>query len=300
MKISAVYFTPTNHQSDFSQAAKKLLRIVIEKNKIKLEKSIPLKVHFGEPGNLTFIKPNNFQGIIDFLHEKKIKTYYIETNTASGPRSNKKNHEKVAHEHGFTQIPVVIADGDKGFDHTLVPIKNGKHFKECKIATKLAEQKQIIVMNHFKGHILSGFGGAIKMLALGFASGRGKTEMHSKVKIAEDKQISWLNWFNLYHQKEFIERQSEYALAAVQNKQMIYLTFAVDIVKNCDCDGHEMKPIYKDLGIFASIDPVAIDKACYDMLEKRERKKPFSGEAIFQYAEKLGLGSAQYSLITIT
>lgn len=201
MIINDVFFIPTNHQSNLSQVAKKLLATVVEKNKIKLEKEIPLKVHFGEPGNQTFIKPVNFQGIIDYLTEQQIKTFYIETNTAAGPRSNRTNHERIACEHGFTQIPVVIADGEKGFDHQLVSIKNGKHFKECKIAAKLAKQKQIIVLNHFKGHILSGFGGAIKMLGVGFASGRGKTEMHSKVKIADDKQINWLNWFNLYHQK---------------------------------------------------------------------------------------------------
>lgn len=80
---------------------------------------------------------------------------------------------------------------------------------------------------------------------------------------------------------------------------MIYLTFATDIVRNCDCDGKKMIPICQDLGIFASTDPVAIDKACFDMLEKREGKKPFTGDAIFSYAEKLGLGSAKYKLISI-
>jgi len=299
IKTSTVYFTPVDKNSTLSDIARRLLQTVIEENQITLEKTIPLKVHFGQPGNQTFIKPNNFKGIIDYLAEQQIKTYYIETNTATGPREYKIGHENTAKEHGFTQIPVVIADGVDGFDHQLVSIENGKHFKQCKIASKLAEQKQIIVLSHFKGHILSGLAGAIKMLGVGFASGRGKTELHSSVEMKHDQKIDWTDWTKLYQQNDFIERSTEYALAAIKNKNMIYVNFAISITKNCDCDGEAMTPIYKDLGIFASTDPVAIDKACFDMLEKREGKKPFTGDAIFSYAEKLGLGSTKYSIKSV-
>lgn len=297
-----VFFHPVkdSNKDNVSEIAKILLERVISENNIKLEKEIPLKVHPGNPGNISFIKPENFKSITKFLKDKKIKTYYIETNQAPiGERSTEKIHLEIAEKHGFTDIPFIIADGKDGFDHQLVQIKNGKHFKDCKIAEKLVDPKQIIVLSHFKGHIMSGFGGAIKMLGLGFASGRGKAEMHSKVNLKDDQPIHWLQIWTLYTGKEFCERSAEYALAASQNKNFIYINFALNIVKNCDCDGRKMKPIYKDLGVFASLDPVAIDRACFDMLRKREKKKPFNGDDIFPYAEKIGLGSQKYQLIQI-
>lgn len=297
-----VFYYPINQEniSQTPKIARKLLETVIRENKIKLGKELPLKVHPGNPGNISFIRSENFVEIIKYLQSRKIKTYYIETNQAlGGERDNASVHIKIARKHGFTQLPFIIADGENGFDHVLVKIKTGRHFKECKIASKLATAKQIIVLSHFKGHISTGFAGAIKMLALGFASGRGKTEMHSKKNLGDHEPLNWKKIWSLYLGKEFRERSAEYALAACQNKQFIYITFALNIVKNCDCDGQKMKPIYENLGIFASLDPVAIDKAVFDMLAEREHKKPFSGEDIFPYAEKIGLGSQKYELISI-
>jgi len=302
MKNLKVFFCPVNDENleDVSKIARKLLETVINENKIILEKEIPLKVHPGNPGNISFIKPENFNEIINFLKSKKIKTYFIETNQAPiGDRWREDIHLKIARNHGFTQIPFVIADGKDGFDHELVKIEGGRHFRDCKIAKKLIDQKQIIILSHFKGHILSGFGGAIKMLGLGFASGRGKAEMHSKINLRDGQPIHWSQIWNLHLGKEFRERSTEYALAASQNKNFIYINFALNLVKDCDCDGRKMKPIYKDLGIFASTDPVAIDKACFDLLEKREGKKPYKGDDIFAYAEKLGLGSQKYQLLEL-
>lgn len=299
-----IFFSPItekNNKPEFvAKKARKLLEKVIEENQLYLEKEIPLKVHPGNPGNISFIKPENFNGIIDFLQEKGIKTYYIETNQAAGgERANKKDNLRIAKEHGFSRIPFVIADGEDGFDHVLVKIKGGKHFQECKIAGKLALVKQVIVLSHFKGHIMSGFGGAIKMLGLGFASGQGKAEMHSKIDLAKGEAINWSQKENLYLGKEFRERSAEYALAAVNGRKFIYINFAVNLVENCDCDGKAMKPIYKDLGILTGVDPVAIDKACFDLLTEREGKKPYRGDDIFDYAEKIGLGSLDYQLIEI-
>ncbi len=297
-----VYFYKVNDENlkEVPEIAKQLLKKVILDNKIKLENEIPLKVHPGNPGNVTFIKPKNFDPIIKYLQDKKITTYYIETNQAPvGARSKGSIHVQIAKNHGFTQIPFVIADGEDGYDHTLVKIKDGKHFKDCKIAKKLVNQRQIIVLSHFKGHVASGFGGAIKMLSLGFASGRGKIELHSKVKLKKGEEIKWMKFWTLYQGREFRERTAEYALAASQNKQFIYLNYAINLTDNCDCDGHKMNPIYKDLGIFASLDPVSIDKACFDILAKRERKNPYGGEDIFDYAQKIGLGNQDYDLIHV-
>jgi len=296
-----VFFCPAKIDDAVGEIALKLLKALIKENKIVLEKEIPLKVHPGNTGNISYIKPENFSAIIEYLQSQKIKTYYVETNQApNGERSCATNHLKIAMAHGFTQIPFIIADGEDGFDHVLVKINGGKHFRDCKIAAKLANKHQVIVLSHFKGHMLSGFGGAIKMLALGFASGRGKVELHSKTNLADGEAINWTKIWSVYVGKAFRERSAEYALAASQNKNFIYLNFALNLVKNCDCDGRAMQPIYTDLGIFASTDPVAIDKACFDLLAKREKKRPFGGEDIFGYAQKIGLGKTNYQLIKIS
>ena len=153
-------------------------------------------------------------------------------------------------------------------------------------------------MSHFKGHMATGFAGAIKMLGIGFASRNGKIEAHTKNYSPAQKTINWNDMEKLYWGDIFSERVAEYALAAVNKKTYIYINFMLNITKDCDCDGMVMKPIYKNVGVFASTDPVAIDKACYDELERREGKKPFTGEKIFEYAETLGLGSRRYTLIT--
>jgi len=300
MKKAKVYFHPltSKNPQEIGRIARKLFETIVKENKIVLEKDLPLKVHPGEPGNTTFIKPAVYNDLIDFLTAKGIKPFFIETNTVTGQRTNIASHLRVASEHGFTRIPVVIADGETGVDQTMVAIKNGKYFKACRIARELANKPQVVVLSHFKGHIAAGFGAALKMLGIGFASRQGKMEIHSKEFTPELKTIDWSKRDKLYPLEIFRERVAEYALAAVNNKQYIYLTFAFDIAENCDCDGEEMKCVYTDLGVFASLDPVAIDKACFDMLEKREGKKPFEGADIFAYAEKIGLGSQEYTLVS--
>ena len=298
MKKAKVYFHPltSKNPKDISRIAKKLFETIIKENNIVLEKNLPLKVHPGEPGNTTFIKPAVYDGLIDFLTAKGVKPFFIETNTVTGQRTNKSSHLRVAKEHGFTRLPMVIADGETGNDQTMVPIKNGKYFKSCRIGAELANKSQVVVLSHFKGHVAAGFGAALKMLGIGFASRQGKMEIHSKEFTPELKTINWSKSDKLYPLDIFRERVVEYVLAAVNHKQYIYLTFAFDLTDNCDCDGEKMECVYRDLGIFASLDPVAIDKACFDMLEKREGKKPFEGSDIFAYAEKLGLGSQKYTL----
>lgn len=300
MICSKVFFCPVDNKNinDVSNLARRLMEKVIEDGKITLGKEIPLKVHPGEPGNISYIKPQNYNGIIDYLLDKDIKTYFIETNPVTGNRHRAELHMKAAKEHGFTRIPFVVGDAPDGKNHVEVKINNGKHFKACKIARLLAEQKQIIVLSHFKGHSMAGFGGAIKMLGIGFASRQGKMEVHAKDYSDSKTTINWGNT-PLYYGIEFNERIVDYALAAVNKKKYIYLNFALSIVENCDCDGEKMTPIYNDLGIFASIDPVAIDKACFDLLAKREGKKPFGGDEVFAYAEKIGLGLQDYELIEI-
>jgi len=299
MSIPTVFFNPVQNESIEEQSiiAKKLFQKVVTENSISLEINLPVKVHTGQPGNTTFIRPEFFNGIIDYLEGQNCSPHFVETNMVTGPRSKESTHREVAKKHGFTRIPLVIADGENGDEDISIPVQNGRHFTKAHIATKLAHHKQILVLSHFKGHIATGFGGAIKMLGIGFASRNGKMEVHTKDYTNTQKTIDWSDNKKLYWGDEFSERVAEYALAAVSNKQYIYVNFMTNITKDCDCDGQMMKPIYDNVGIFASTDPVAIDKACYDMLAKREGRKPFAGEHIFSYAEQIGLGSTSYTLI---
>lgn len=343
--MAKVYFKAVDSYSkteEISCAAAELLNVIVEKEGVNLRDYIPLKVHLGEKGNVTFIEPKNFNGIIDYLEAKNINTAFIETNVLyKGQRNSVENHTKVATEHGFTRIPVIIADGEAGEEYKAVEIKK-KHFDYCKIANALAKEEQIIVLSHFKGHMLAGFGGAIKQLGMGFASKGGKLAQHAnsipkissrkcqackacsmkcpenaiivdkKAKIDKSKCVgcascmasckynaitfSWLASLT----KAFNERLAEYAYAAAKGKQIIYITFAFNITKNCDCEGHAMKPIAKDLGVFASLDPVAIDQACLDVLDKNEGSTVFRrGRYTLEYAAGLGLGSRKYELVNI-
>ena len=343
--LTNVYFIPISSYSDtqkISDAAKELLKRIIIDEDIALGKKIPLKVHFGEKGNLTFIKPENYQGIITYLKENKNEPFFIETNVLyRGQRTNKKNHIKLALKHGFTQIPIVIADGERGEDYEEVEV-GLKNLNKCKIAKEISRQKQMIVLSHFKGHIGAGFGGAIKQLGMGCAARGGKLEQHSNTipilnflqckkcktctkkcptdainigffpRIDRKKCIGCaacisvcphgtikINWIGTIS-KKFYERMAEYAYAAHKDKQIIYISFALNITKNCDCEGHNMKPFVRDLGIFASTDPVAIDMACLDKLSQREDRTVFRrGRYILDYCETIGLGKKDYNLIEI-
>lgn len=340
-----VYFKAIDSYSkteEISNAAGELLKRLVEEENLSLEKFIPIKVHFGEKGNNTFIRSENFNGVINYLKEKNIDSAFIETNVLyRGERTTKEKHVKLALEHGFTELPIIIADGEYGEDFEEVDI-NKNHFNKCKIGKEIANKKQLIVMSHFKGHALAGFGGAVKQLGMGCAARGGKLAQHAnsipkvsilkckacnacakkcpenaisvnkRAKIDKDKCIgcascmaicphgaisnSWLASIS----KAFNERLSEYAYAAAKDKNNIYITYAFNITRNCDCEGHSMKPIVNDVGVFASIDPVAIDKACLDVLDKNNGKTVFRrGRYTLDYAEKIGLGSKQYNFVEV-
>jgi uncharacterized Fe-S center protein len=343
--LTNVYFSPISSYSEtkkISKIAKELLKRIVKDEGIILEKRIPLKVHFGEKGNLTFIKSDNYEDIINYLKESGNEPFFIETNVLyRGQRTTRKNHVKLALKHGFNQIPIVIADGNIGEDYEEVEI-DLKNLNKCKIAKEISKQKQMIVLSHFKGHIGAGFGGAIKQLGMGCAARGGKLEQHANTapvinplqckkcktciekcpsdainiglfpRISKNKCIGCaacisvcphgsikINWIGTIS-KKYYERMAEYAYAAQKNKQNIYISFALNITKNCDCEGRSMKPFVRDLGIFASTDPVAIDMACLDKLSEREDRTVFKkGRYILDYSESIGLGNKDYNLIEI-
>jgi uncharacterized Fe-S center protein len=195
--MDKVFFCPIESYSktgEINEKTKNLLKKIQEEEKtLNFSKPIPIKVHFGEENNLTFIEPKNFEGIITFLQKNiKIKNttqkpnlFYTDTNVLyKGKRTTRETHIELAKQHGFTQLPIIIADGELGEENTEVNIEEAKpkHFKECKIGKTVTEAEQMIVLAHFKGHGLAGFGGAIKQLAMGCASRGGKLAMHSNSK----------------------------------------------------------------------------------------------------------------------
>ena len=163
---------------EINDAVKELIERLVAEEKIRILKDVPLKVHFGEEGNKTYIKPKNFQGVIDFLKKRDVTPRYIETNALlRGERARRDTHIKLARKHGFTDLGIIIADGEHGEAYKLVEI-NKKHFKKCKIGYEFSNFGQMIVLTHFKGHSLAGFGGAIEHLATGCAARGGKLDLH--------------------------------------------------------------------------------------------------------------------------
>lgn len=342
---SNVYYTKIDSSTELKtiqEITRHLLDVVIAKEGVVLQNKIPLKVHFGEAKNVTYLKSDNYLGIIDYLKERDIESCYIETNVLyGGQRYKQELHEVTAREHGFAQLPIVFADGEHGENFAEVEI-NKKHFKTFKIGKAFLDYDQLLILSHFKGHDIAGFGGAIKQLSMGHAAKGGKLAMHMGEKpriisrkcrqcnlcksrcnvdalnigkksyidkdkcigcgacmaICPYKAITILSIKNIAKfigiGNPFIEKVVEGAFAAQLGKHNIYMNFAMNITSGCDCIGKKMTPIMEDFGIFVSTDPVAIDKACYDMA--KEKGKKFKGYKTFAYAESIGLGSADYTL----
>ncbi len=348
---SKVYFIPVQKKSspeEVRDAARRIFEAVLEKENLNLEKKMAVKVHFGEKGNRTYLPPAAYDGILDVLQEKETEAAWIETCVLyGGKRFKAAEHKKLAEDHGFTRLPVIIADGETGEEHTLVPISSGHHYKVCAIGKAFDEFPQVLVFSHFKGHALAGFGGAIKQLSMGFASKGGKLAMHTGIKpaiwnflckhcglcaarcqvnaihvkkgeksyIDHDACLGCGACFSacphhavsilslaglknmLFQKKHFREKLTEYALASHQNRKNIYVSFAVNITRGCDCEPRPMTRATGDIGIFVSTDPVAIDTACWDAC--KEAGHEFKGAEQLDYAQKIGLGSKEYELCTI-
>ena len=183
---SEVFFHRLAHGSgneERGKAGKAVLKALLEYHKLSMIPEIPVKLHFGEKGNCTYLKPEVYDPIIDLIEESGCTGYFTETSVLyGGERFNAEKHTALAHAHGFTRIPVKIADGCNGELSVSVPVRCGRHFKTAAIAEELANADQVLVVSHFKGHMLAGFGGAVKQLSMGFASKGGKIAMHLSVK----------------------------------------------------------------------------------------------------------------------
>ncbi len=270
---------------------------------VNLKGKIGVKVSTGEDGSKGYLKADLIGPFV-----KKLNGTIIECNTAyDGARNTAEDHIKVAREHGFTSFADVdIMDANGEFK---IPVHNGKHLKYDIVGKNFENYDSIVNLAHAKGHMMGGFGACLKNQSIGIASRNGKAYIHSCGQDEDPKTA----WGRPYEQIDFIESMAEAAKAVSDyleqnNKQIVYIAVMNYLSVDCDCDAHQSEPVMNDLGIVASLDPVAVDQAFIDLVWSskeeganllRERIDRQLGREILPYAEKLGLGSTNYELIEI-
>jgi len=363
---STVYFANLRARGPRENKLARITKLFRTAGFKKLTEAGPLtavKVHFGEMGNDTFVNPVLVRAVVDNLKKHGANPFLTDTATLySGSRHNGVDHLNTAILHGFgpevTGAPVIIADGLRGDNWRSVKVSH-KHFKEVKIASAILEADSLLIVSHFKGHEMAGFGGAIKNLAMGCAPPAGKRDQHSPrfhvnqqtcvgcaecLRVCPQKAVTIKDRKASINKKAcigcgecmtvcrtksiamdwetellpFTERLVEYASGALKGRegQIGFINFLVNITPDCDCASWSDAPIVPDIGILASTDPVAIDKACFDLVNAQtglagshlsrnlapgENKflgawKHTKGDVQLSYAEKIGLGSTRYVL----
>lgn len=259
---------------------------------------VAVKLSTGEPGGHNFLQPALIKDLV-----QKVKGTIVECNTAyGGGRADTENHLKAAKDHGFIAIaPVDIMDAE---GEVALPVKGGKHLKEDFVGSHYLNYDFTVVLSHFKGHAMGGFGGAIKNISIGIASSAGKAWIHSAGKTKGNP------WGNLPPQDDFLESMAEAAKAIVDHcgDKILYISVANNLSVDCDCDSSPEDPKMGDIGILASLDPVALDKACTDLVRASEdhgkihlieRIDSRNGMHTLEYGEKIGLGSQKYELVKL-
>ena len=330
------------------------------------DKFVAVKLHFGEPGNLAYLRPNYAATVCDYIKRLGGRPFVTDCGTLYvGGRKNALDHLDNAYRNGYnpfsTGVQTIIADGLKGTEERLVPVEGGEYVKEAKIGSAIMDADVVISLNHFKGHELAGFGGAIKNLGMGSGSRAGKMEMHSAGKPTIDKNaciscrkcqkicahdapvISGSDPY-IDHQKcvgcgrciavcpkdavlaAFDEANdvmnckiAEYAKAVIQNRPHFHINFVIDVSPFCDCHAENDIAIVPDVGMFASFDPVAIDMACADAVNRQpvvpgslpdkngdiyhdhfKNTSPVTNWiSALKHAEKIGIGTMDHELIEI-
>lgn len=368
MTASKVYYT--NMRTTFNEnLLQKLARLVKKAGMLEQidfdNKYTAIKIHFGEPGNLAYLRPNYSRVIVDLIKSQGGKAFLTDCNTLYvGGRKNALDHLDSAYVNGYnpftTGCHLIIADGLKGTDEALVPI-DGEYVKEAKIGQAIMDADIIISLNHFKGHEATGFGGALKNIGMGCGSRAGKMEMHNATNpfILQDicigcgacKKNCAHGAISFTDKKASIDPEqcvgcgrcigvcpvdavanssdesndilnkkiAEYTLAVLKDRPHFHISLVVDVSPYCDCHSENDAAIVPDVGMFASFDPVALDLACADAVNRQ----PAIAESVMserelchhdhftdvhpetnwmvalEHAEKLGIGTREYELITI-
>ena len=262
---------------------------------------VAVKLHSGEQGNQNYIRPEFVKAIIE-----KVNGTVVECNTAyDGERNTSKKHEKLMEEHGWTKyFDVDILDaGGKNLE---LDIPNGKVIHKNYVGKDLEKYNSMLVLSHFKGHPMGGYGGALKQLSIGCASSEGKTWIHTAGAETDQTKL----WDNLPEQDKFLEAMAD-AASSVHNKfkgNIAYINVMCNMSVDCDCCAVAEDPCMKDIGILASIDPIAVDQACIDLVYNSkdpgrdhlvERIERQHGVHTIEAAADLGFGTREYELINI-
>ena len=336
------------------------------------KKLVAIKLHFGEPGNLTYLRPNYAKVVADVVKSLGGVPFLTDCNTLyPGRRKNALEHMEAAYENGFspfsTGCHVIIGDGLRGTDDVEVPVEGAEYIQTAKIGRAIMDADVFISLTHFKGHEATGFGGAIKNIGMGCGSRRGKMEQHNagkplvrqsrcvgcrrcsrecgqdaisygedgKAGIDQEKCVGCGRCIGACNfdairtpddaaNAELNRKMAEYAKAVVQDRPQFHISLVIDISPYCDCHDGNDTPILPDVGMFASFDPVALDQACADaclklpvmpgsLLDDLMHEEGFvdhhdhfinttpeaEWESCLEHAEKIGLGSRSYTLITV-
>ena len=290
---SKVYFTKTITPEKMVEIYKAL--------NINLNGKVAVKLHSGEPGNQNFLRPDFFKDIINHVNG-----VVVECNTAyAGKRNISSLHKQTLIKHGWNELYEVDLLDEEGPDKVL-PIKNGRLLDKNYVGKNIEKYDSMLVLSHFKGHPMGGYGGALKQLSIGVASSAGKSYIHSAGKVTDQKIL----WSNTASQNDFLVSMAESAGSIVDyfNGQIAYINVMKNMSVDCDCCAVAEDPCMKDIGILASLDPVAIDKACVDLIINSddpgkshllERINSRNGMLTIQEAHRLNVGNIEYELICL-
>ena len=266
-----------------------------------LEGNVAVKMHSGEQGNQNYLRPEFVQDVIHHVNGT-----VVECNTAyEGARNSTEKHKKLIEEHEWNKyFPFDLLDAE-GPDMEL-EIPNGKVLKKNYVGKNLANYNALLVLSHFKGHAMGGYGGALKQLSIGCASSRGKTLIHT-AGVTDDQKVLFQN---LPEQDRFLEAMADAAKSVVDyfKGNAVYINVMKNISIDCDCDAHASAPCMQDIGILASLDPVAVDQASLDLVYQSndpgkdkliEKIESRHGVHTIESAYDLGVGNREYELVQI-
>lgn len=353
---SPVHFLPVSASDEPATVESGLRSLLLESKVfdcIEAGDDAVIKMHFGEEGNTGHVSPRLVGVVSGLLRQKARDVVVSDTNTLyRGRRTVSSEHERLAREHGFTEditgARLTVPD-EKVKENCRIIALNGKFIKEAKVLSLYTEARMLVGIAHFKGHMMTGFGGALKNIGMGCASREGKLAQHSTVcpvvrmrnctgcgaceKVCPADAIAIVNGKSTIDRAKcigcasciaactygamdvnwgtgagsMVERMVEYAAAVLRGrKKVAYVNVALKITAECDCMAGDTARIVDDVGIFVSADPVAVDMACFDLVKQKAGGKDVFLEAHpgrdslkqLAYAEKLGLGSRSYRLIT--
>lgn len=261
----------------------------------KANGKVAVKISSGEPGGHNFLSPDLIAPLVS-----EVNGTIVECNTAyGGGRANTAAHQQVMKDHGFAAIaPVDIMDAEGTIS---LPINGGKHLREDVVGSHFSDYDFIVDLAHFKGHAMGGFGGVIKNMSIGIASSTGKSLIHSAGKETTGFGMNT-------PQDDFLESMAEAAKGVADSlgENVLYIDVMNKLSVDCDCDSHPADPTMKDIGILASLDPVALDQACVDLVytapdgkDLIQRMESRHGIHTLEHAEAIGLGSREYELVSI-